>query len=399
MKRIFLVDEHQVVGYPGGIERVLCDLANAFAERGYDIFLVCMNAEEGRPLFPLSEHVHFVNLSLRDGGNPFRATQWQLRRVAREVLRGLGGKDLMICGHRFNDPKLAYRFHHFATRLRRLITENPPDLFFAITPATVRIIRAALDGRDIPILGMFHSHVSELQYFTEEDWEVWRSCACIQVLQPSFEALVRAHGIENVVTIPNAVPAVAEEQRCHLENVRHRIITVGRLEGSGKRQHLLVEAFAKLADKFPDWQVDIYGNADSRRYVKRLEKQIADLGLASSIHLRGVTDDLPSAYRASDIFAFPSRNEGFGLAVMEAMSYGLPVLAFQECYGDDYIVSDSETGFRCDSVEAFAEKLELLMEHQELRISLGRAAYQRSKAFFADAIWTQWEHTLEPLMK
>ena len=93
-KRIFLVDEHQVVGYPGGIERVLCDMANAFSLQEYEIFLVCMNAEDGMPYFPLVDKVHFYNLSFRGEENPFQSVKWQWKRVEREALRGLAGKKL-----------------------------------------------------------------------------------------------------------------------------------------------------------------------------------------------------------------------------------------------------------------------------------------------------------------
>lgn len=55
MKKIMLIDEYKIVNYAGGIEKVLCNFANEFVKRGYDISLVCLDTEKGMPLYDLND--------------------------------------------------------------------------------------------------------------------------------------------------------------------------------------------------------------------------------------------------------------------------------------------------------------------------------------------------------
>ena len=58
-----LIDEVKVVNYAGGIERVMCNFANEFVKRGYDVSFVCLDTEEGKPLYFLDNSVKFINLA------------------------------------------------------------------------------------------------------------------------------------------------------------------------------------------------------------------------------------------------------------------------------------------------------------------------------------------------
>jgi len=122
---------------------------------------------------------------------------------------------------------------------------------------------------------------------------------------------------------------------------------------------------------------------------QRLEQRIEDEGLAESVRLMGpkVGDDLVAAYAAADIFVSTSDYEGFGLAVVEAMSAGLPVVACAAGGVTDLVV-DGRTGWLVPRGDAdgAAERLGLLLQDRAAATEMGRAGAARAREFFDTAV-------------
>lgn len=134
----------------------------------------------------------------------------------------------------------------------------------------------------------------------------------------------------------------------------------------------------------------------SKSYYKELEHIIKSNKLEQQVFLKGTTDVVPIVLRHSDIFAFPSAHEGFSLALGEAMSIGLPTVAFKSCVSVNAMIEDGKQGFLCaDGADAFAEGLEKLMRDKEFRIRMGQAAKQDMKKYAPEKIWDTWENLLK----
>lgn len=196
----------------------------------------------------------------------------------------------------------------------------------------------------------------------------------------------------HLVWIPNVVPQYPFS--VHKEKL---LINVSQLAKESKRQHLLIEAFSRLADQFPEWIVEFWGDENGKcKYTNELNTLIHKYHLEDRVKLCGRTDDVLFVYRRASIFAFPSAHEGFGLAMTEAMSAGLPVVAYRSCPAVNELVRDGKTGLLVDDgVDALAEGLKTLMENQELRERMGRAAHEAMKEFAPEKIWNQWEILLK----
>ena len=168
----------------------------------------------------------------------------------------------------------------------------------------------------------------------------------------------------------------------------------------GKQPHLLIKAFAALASKYPEWDLELWGQEDRKLYRKELDMLVSKMDLTSRVYFKGITTDVPSVLLQADIFAFPSAGEGFGLSLGEAMSIGLPAIGYKSCTGVNELIINGETGFLCDDgAEPLAQALEKLMSSQELRIRMGRAGRERMKQFSPGVIWKQWENLLKSLVK
>jgi len=104
-----------------------------------------------------------------------------------------------------------------------------------------------------------------------------------------------------------------------------RLLTVATLIPR-KGQDLLVDALDRLQDR--SWTADLVGDARHPAYAQAVAGRIAALGLDDRIALRGAVrhDDLDRYWRAADLFVLPSRHEGWGIAYVEAVRWGLPVV-------------------------------------------------------------------------
>ena len=123
---------------------------------------------------------------------------------------------------------------------------------------------------------------------------------------------------------------------------------------------------------------------------------ISHYKLSEQAFFRGATDNVLDVYNKAAIFAFPSAYEGFGLALTEAMSAGLPAVGCKSCPAVNELIKDGENGFLCENgVDAFAQALEKLMSDEELREKMGQAAKEDMKQYAPDKIWDMWEKLIE----
>lgn len=201
-----------------------------------------------------------------------------------------------------------------------------------------------------------------------------------------------------VICIPNIVPQYEMDwQKDHKE---HLIVDVARLDKVQKRQHLLIEAFAKVAKENPDWRLEFYGSEqDGHRYTDWLKDLVKMHHLEDRVHFMGDVTDVLSIYRKAAIFGFPSAFEGFGLAMTEAMSAGIPVVAYESCPAVNELVVDGKNGFLVkDGIEPFAEALKKLMDQEELRENLGRQGWEDMKAYAEKKVYDRWEELLEKVV-
>ncbi len=139
-----------------------------------------------------------------------------------------------------------------------------------------------------------------------------------------------------------------------------------------KQPERLVEAVARLASQDRRIRCLLLGEIDSPRR-EGLESLARNLGIGDRIYLAGQQDGLTPWYRAMHVYAHTSRSEGFGKVILEAMSHGLPVVAFRTG-GLPEAVVDGETGYLCEprDSEGFASRLALLLGSEERARALGR---------------------------
>ena len=393
-----IIDENKVVNFAGGIEKVICAMANEFVTRGDHLRIVCLDVEKGLPIFPLDSQVRFVNLAF-SYGKPFDDMVWLLKKIEKEFLRTFFGSKMTFFGHAVKDPKREYFLGQFIRRLRACIHDDPPEIILSVSPTGAWIAQQAAEN--IPVIAMCHTDpVNSGEIHSPTQIDAWKRCARVQVLLPPFVAMAGDMGIDRVVQIPNSVKQIPEEQVADLSECHHRIVSVGRIEGASKRQHLLVEAFALIARQYPDWHLEFYGSVGNKGYMKQFRQAIQKNGLEQQVRYQGVSQNIPEVLRRSDFIVFTSRFEGFSIAMTEAMSIGLPVVAYRSCCSIAAMIEDGGTGLLADDTpESLADAMSRMIEHTDLRVQMGANAHTAMKQYAPEIVWGQWNRVLDEVLE
>jgi glycosyltransferase involved in cell wall biosynthesis len=185
------------------------------------------------------------------------------------------------------------------------------------------------------------------------------------------------------VVVYNGIPDVFHDFACQAPPAEApwRILFVGVLcESKGVLD--LVRACGLLRKRGCSFRLELVGSAQPASFADCLTRAIAEEGLADYVEVPGVLvgDDKWRAYRRSHIFCFPTffESESFGLVVLEAMQFELPVVGAR-WRGVPSVVEDGESGFLVDphDVAALADRLELLVRDRHLALSMGRAGRSR----------------------
>lgn len=129
-------------------------------------------------------------------------------------------------------------------------------------------------------------------------------------------------------------------------------------------------------------------------------KYIKDNNLEKNINFSGISNNVMQKLMESNIFVFPSLSEGMPLALIEAMSVGLPAIGYKSCPSVNELIIDGYNGFLCDDgIDDFAEKMKILMQDEQLRKMMGENARESMKQFTPEKIWNQWEFLIKEVIK
>jgi glycosyltransferase involved in cell wall biosynthesis len=159
------------------------------------------------------------------------------------------------------------------------------------------------------------------------------------------------------------------------------LLSVGELN-ENKNHQIIVKALAKLNN--PNVHYAIAGVGDKREHLLELAQK---LGVSDRLHLLGYRKDVPELNHVADVFCFPSCREGLGLAAIEAMACGLPLITSNVHGINDYSV-DNLTGYKCEpaDADAFANAIGKLAADLNLRKTMGQSNTLLAKKYEVGAI-------------
>jgi glycosyltransferase involved in cell wall biosynthesis len=354
-------------GVGGGAERVLADVTSGLAELGHCISILTYDKPNGKSFYPIDPSIDRVSLSIGSSGQSSTACETLQRIYA----------------------------------MRRKIVEINPDIVVGFMHSMFIPLGIALAGTRIPVIASEHIGVEHYKYHPLQ--------YLLLQLTPYFtkKIIVISEKLRNgfnehlkkdmtVISNPVCVAEICAGDRVDSKSSQKVILSVGRLVPQ-KDHKTLIDAYAMLADDFPDWNLRIFGDGELRTELKT---QINKLKLEERIQLSRTTPDIGKEYLSAQIFVVPSLYESFGLATAEALVYGLPAIGFADCPGTNEVIKHDQNGLLVlgeRRAVVLAEGLRRLMSSPDLRKILGDAGPNSMASFSKEKICYKWEKLLREL--
>jgi glycosyltransferase involved in cell wall biosynthesis len=365
MKIIYYTDQ---VYLHGGIEKVLAQKLNFLAAlRGYEVHLVTSEQKEKPFCYPISTHVFHHDLAINYFRNKSYFSPTNLRKVPKHInrlknkLNEIKPDVLIICNYAFD-----FYFIPFISEDITTIKEYHSSRYHYI--------------KSLPEASLLSKLLYKLNTWIEQKY------THIVVLNSDEKAYYKSN---NVVVIPNFIEREKRTSRLVEIPRQKNIIAAGRIAEVKQFDHL-IKAWSRIAHKYSDWKVAIYGDGDVD-LLHRLNIEIKDLGL-SNITLCGATADLAAIMQESSIFALTSSTECFPMVLLEAMSHGLPIVSYDCPHGPRNIIDrDSGVLVAKNDVQKLAEALSHFMDNEEERKDIATAAMQKVKEYSEANVMGQWE--------
>ncbi|MGA8262209.1 MAG: glycosyltransferase family 4 protein [Arenicellales bacterium] len=365
VRRITLVIHSLVMG---GAQRVATRLANHWVEAGMEVTLCTLAGREVPPFFELHPAVKLEPLGIA------APSSTKLQALASNASRVLA--------------------------LRKAIRRSRPELVVSFLTRTNILTLLAGVRLGVPIVAS--EATDPMQWNHGWTWRAMRrltypladTVVALSTKGGEFYRRFLRAGRVRVVPNPVSEPAIAPDFERLARNTT--IIAMGRLVHL-KRFDLLIDAFAALSQRFPQWDLLILGEGPLRG---ELQARVARHALEERIHLPGVTADPEACLRRASIFVCSSDIEGFPMALCEAMACGLAVITTR--YHDDVgeIVKDGVNGclVRKGSAKDLETALDLLMSRRGMRTVFGRQAANVAGKYGEQSVMAQWDEVIRGLV-
>ena len=352
----------------GGAEKIMTILANYWAKKSWDITLLTLDSKPS--FYYLDERVKHIPLAIAsDSKNIFTAIISNLKRVR---------------------------------VLKTAIAGSKPDVVISFL-STINILTIiATRGLKVPVIVEEHIYpdMAPLGRLWEllRQWTYPRADKVVALTNRAlacFSPKIQARGY----VLPNPVlPLALSDQSWQKQWVKKpALIAMGRLDEQ-KGFDLLLQAFCKLKDDYPEWTLTILGEGKLRSQLEDLRDRI---GLKERVHLIGVVENPHDFLKQADIFVMSSRFEGFPNAICEAMACGLPVISMDCPSGPREIIRQGIDGLLVPNgdVLALTQAMRDLMTDETLRKHLAKNALDITDRFGLETIMGKWDELLQEVLK
>jgi GalNAc-alpha-(1->4)-GalNAc-alpha-(1->3)-diNAcBac-PP-undecaprenol alpha-1,4-N-acetyl-D-galactosaminyltransferase len=353
--------------YGGGAERVVVLLAKAFSDRGHKVTVITQSNHES-DFYKLPQEVTRLALGIMsNSSNIFEAVKNNLYRLK---------------------------------KLRQAIISTQPDIVIShLTPTNILTILSLIKTR-IPVLAT--EHLDPRMIHESKSWELLRritypfAARVISVsegVNTAFNWL--ASNRKSVIYNPFLTPDKHEHnQKMNLDIPgadleKKWVVSMGRLVEQ-KGFDILLSAFAKIANKHPNWQLLILGKGQLHQDLETLKE---NLGLSGKAILVGSVENPFAILNRAKLFVMSSRHEAFPMALGEAMACGLPVISTDCRSGPREIIRDGIDGILVptEDVTALATAIDKLISDEKERLNLSRYASEVTERFSLEKIMLNWE--------
>lgn len=340
---IFLVND---IHFNGGGERVTVNMANWFITRGYKVIILSMAKPSSIETFPMNDGIRKEYLNVT---NSKLLSKW-----------------------------IVYR------RLKIFLKTCPTNTLIYGIGTYANVLLGFLKRKDIYVIGCEHNAFDSVS-------SIWKLCrkitykkldACVVLTSSDISKMKKLNS--NSYVIPNSTPHV--ESVCALSE--KKVIAIGRLSYQ-KAFDEMIKIFKIFSLENDDWNLEIFGEGEDK---SELENLILISGLKDRIKIRNFSSDIKNIYLNASGLLLTSRYEGLPMVLLEAQSFGLPIISYDCETGPRDVIIDGRNGFliEMNNKQAFVNALSLITQNNTLRKTMGINAKKDSMRFCEDNIFQKW---------
>ena len=357
----------------GGAERVVSLLANKLVERGHQVEIICLKFND---VYYQTDLRVKVTLAMQQTKNRLTEVLWLRKYIKQQK------PDVVIP---FTEGVYCF------TILSLLGTGIPIIASERLDPSAMSPIRKVLKRLLLPYADWLVVQTQSIKEYFPKKIQEKTSVIYNPVNDEVFHQIENGElKIENGERYksPDGLQVQGANAASSVQSSKlNRIISVGRLFPQ-KNQAMMIRAFAMVADKFPDWQLVIFGEGPLRA---ELEGLVSSFKLQDRVLLPGRTEHVIEELRKSKLFCLSSDYEGMSNAMIEAICVGLPIIS-TKVSGTDELVKDGENGILIeigDEKELGCAFISLMANSQEI-MKMGNCNSSFSYKFKIDEIVNQW---------
>ncbi|HEC1215464.1 TPA: glycosyltransferase family 4 protein [Campylobacter jejuni] len=344
MKILLLIGD---ITLGGGAERVVCNLANAFNELGYNVEILSFYKSEENLAYKVHKNIQISFFHIVSRNKVFKKPFYKLYYKYYEsyiLKQKYKDADIMI----YNNCSQFPFFKNKNTKYIKLIHE----IF-----------------KRYQLRNNFFDNLVILSFCELELWK-------------------KHH--KNVSVIPNFIPNISKKKS---DLSQKNILSIGRMTLEDQKGFLRLIDIWKIVQKkeiYKDWTLTIVGEG---KLKKTIEQKIKEDKLENSIILKPFTKEIEKEYLKASIYVMTSYFESFGMVLIESANYNIPSISFDIYSGPKEIIENKKSGFliKDGNLQEFADKICLLMDNENLRKQMGQNAKKKiQNEFSKEIIMQKW---------
>lgn len=345
----------------GGLERVLSIKASYLADKyGYEVVILCLNNGHKDPFYTFSDKIKMLSIAVC--GNPLTYVRSYSKGI-KNIVDTIKPDIISVC----DDGLKGFLIPKIVGSKKPIIYERHASIELDKTKGLANTIKRKL-------MQKLAADFTAFIVLTKSNLNEWTS--------------------NNLVCIPNPLtfyPATSSTLNSKI------VIFVGS-QSHNKGVDLLLLAWQEVIKKFPDWKLSFYGKG---HHDLKYENLSTKLEVGQTVFFNGPVQNIEEKYLESALMVLPSRSEGFGMVLIEAMACGVPCVSFDCPSGPRDIIQDAVDGYLvpAEEVAVLALKIMDLMADEEKRLLFGKRAKQNVKRFLPDVIVGQWDTLFNKIIK
>lgn len=359
-----------------GMERVITNKANYFANMGHEVYIITAEQKRRKYFYKLKDGIKLYDLDINYSdeltllGKLIHIIPKRIKHVRnlKKILLAIKA-DIVIStfGNEFfflykiKDGSKKVAEVHFCKNYR--LKRGRKGLW--------RLIDYIKTKQEERLVKKYDAFIT----LTKEDIENWGSSA-------------------NIRTIPNALSNVPNE----VSNLTSKnLLVVGRLNYQ-KGIDRLLDVWKEISPIYPKWNLHIYGSGELQNQI---EDQIRRYNLVNTTFIHQPISNISDAYINSSCYLMTSRFEGLPMVLLEAMSYGLPVISYACPCGPRDLILNGYNGFLVPDGDCkmLKERIIDIIECEVMRKEMGLNARSSILGYREDIIMQMWENLFKELLK